>query len=252
MSKCKVEYCDYGGKKIIWYNENGLIENLEDKPAEIIIYSHGIRKYWYRNGKLHREEDKPAEQFYIKENNVWYKRAERWYNNGTIHRDNDKPALIIYYINGNVDNEIWYIYGKKTRITFDNPSEIQYNKNTSKKFEAYSDTSGKIYRENGPSLVHYDYNGIKVRELWFTERMLHRLDGPADIEYKDDKISNIKYYLFNKHLTEFGYIRLLYILRRKIWRYKTKKRNELLDKIKTTKFYENKSDICKMITTYVY
>jgi hypothetical protein len=251
MLECKVERLEYGGKRVTWYRD-GIKENIADKPAEIIIYSIGVRKYWYRNGKLHREADKPSDIFYIKEDNVWYKRAERWLKNGILHRDNDEPATITYYINGNINNESWYLNGEKSRITLDKPSEIEYNTNGSKKYEKYTDTNGRVYRENGPSIVNYDPDGTKVREVYFIDRMLHRLDGSAEIEYTNNRIINCSYYLFGISLTHVGYIRILYIIRRYIWRYRIKQRRKLLDYLRTTKFYENKSDICKMITTYVY
>jgi len=251
MLECRVEMYNYGERKITWYRD-GIIENEADKPAVIIIYSAGIRKYWYRNGKLHRENDKPSDIFYIKQNNVWYKRAERWFKNGILHRDDDKPSSILYYMNGNISNKSWYIYGKKSRTISDKPTEIEYNTNGSKKYEKYTDMNGIVYRENGPSLVNYDTDGTKVREVWFTERMMHRLDGPAEIEYSNNKMINCEYYLFGNMLTEVEYIRLLYIIRRCIWRYRTRKRQELLYKLSATKFYENRCDICKMITKYVY
>lgn len=49
---------------------------------------------------------------------------EKWTKNSRPHRDNDYPAIILYYPNGLVQKQSWYIHGIERN---DLPAHIEYN-----------------------------------------------------------------------------------------------------------------------------
>jgi len=111
----------YGNKR--WYNENGQLHSVDDKPAFVSV---GGNKQWFKNGVLHRDDDKPATEF-ADGSKHWYKNGKlhrdgdepamdevagtkRWYKNGKLHRDGDKPAMV--YTSG---TKFWYKNDKRHR-----------------------------------------------------------------------------------------------------------------------------------------
>lgn len=39
--------------------------------------------------------------------------------------------------------------------------------------------NGVLHRLDGPAVIIWDHNGIKIEENWYKDGKLHRLDGPA-------------------------------------------------------------------------
>jgi antitoxin component YwqK of YwqJK toxin-antitoxin module len=87
---------------------------------------------------------------------VTYKHTfEKWKNaDGVLHRD-DGPAIIIYFSNGTIESESFYI-------------------------------NGKLHREDGPAIIIYFSNGTIESESFYISDKLHREDGPSQIYYNSD------------------------------------------------------------------
>lgn len=163
--------------------------------------------------KITHRIDGPAvlEYFFSKrgELNVW---KEKWYLNGRLHRM-DGPAYIEYDINSRKIKEEWYIHGKLHSI--DGPARITYHdmgRSIRSKEWFFNGWAINILDMDAPSEIHYYYNGDILSETWYrnvfkegyaiingkevkSKNLIHRLDGPAYIEYnnKTDKEYEVWY-----------------------------------------------------------
>lgn len=59
-----------------------------------------------------------------------------------------------------------------------------------------------IYRENGPSIIHYDEDGDKEIEIWHNPKgEIHRISEPAIIGYKSNgKIDYREWWINNNRI----------------------------------------------------
>lgn len=103
-----------GIKQIIYYNDDGLRHNTDDKPAHICYYPNGkiLKLMYYTNDKLHRGNNKPAHIVYNKKGKI---ELEVYYTYGQIQK------RLVYYPNGNIKSKIVY--------TNDGMYEIEYSSN---------------------------------------------------------------------------------------------------------------------------
>lgn len=156
--------------KIIWYKW-GVIDSIDDSPAEIIHNPDHIDYWWrtdgvvnrinepafirvsngritivayYRNGKLHND-DGPA--LVHKEDSILC-----WYRSGKLHRE-DGPAAI-----SGKDDEFgryieYYRHGVKHRD--DGPADIRYYKNSTMTVVWKDGISGEVKFNNDRSEEHY-------------------------------------------------------------------------------------------------
>jgi hypothetical protein len=86
-------------------------------------------------------------------------RLEIYRINNLIHREHDKPASICYWPNSKYkSSECYYINGSMSR------------------------------KSDKPSSIIYDYNGNIREEYWYKENCLHRITGPAIIQYLKNNI----------------------------------------------------------------
>jgi hypothetical protein len=102
---------------------------------------------------------------------------KEWYKDNELHRDGDEPARIEYRDNNKeiIISKIWYKNGKKHRDN-DLPAEIKY------------DMEGSVI----------------TSESWYQNDKLHRAieNGPAYVQYKENKIMKEFYYLNHKLIKE--------------------------------------------------
>jgi antitoxin component YwqK of YwqJK toxin-antitoxin module len=152
------------------------IINKVDNDGNIIVTK--IRKtyngstivkeeYLNNEDKSHRDGDLPASIEYYNDKTI---SIEKWYQNGEIHRDEDQPGSILYYKNGKINTKTWY-------------------------------KNGKRYRDNNlPNCINYNNAGYVTWEKWYQDNKLHRpvKNGPARIEYKNNKLVREYYYLDGK------------------------------------------------------
>jgi len=62
-----------------------------------------------------------------------------------------------------------------------------------------------LHNESGPAYIEY-INNIKYTEGYFKEGILHRLGGPAVIQYtKDGGISSVEYYINGRFYSKTKY-----------------------------------------------
>lgn len=254
MTEYIVEYYPNGNKKFETWRKNNKFYR-EDGPAYIEYYENGKEKKieWMFDNMFHRENG-PSSIWYFDNGNI---EREEWYLNGkcnmTINSCKEqKPSLSWFNYNGTKQVEAWHINGELQRK--DGPAYIEYYESGNIKVEKWYNY-GFLHREGDkPAFIEYYEGGYKKRESWYYRDELHRINGPANIEYSWSGrfILWQLFYIYDEEITETKCIKLLYLLKKPIWKIKMKKRRELLDHLRTTKFYENKSDICQMISTYAY
>jgi antitoxin component YwqK of YwqJK toxin-antitoxin module len=147
------------------------IINKVDENGNIIVTK--IRKT-YKNGII-------IEEKYLNDKDEFY-------------RDDDLPARITYFESGRVNSYTWYKNNVISRN--DNPAFIEY-------FDVDGDIirrktwykNGNVHRnENLSAYVRYDINGNIKCEQWYQNGKLHRTDGPAFVDYEENKIIKEEYY----------------------------------------------------------
>lgn len=114
---------------------------------------------------LHRR-DGPAEIMHKYGLVLW----EHYKMNGVLHRE-DGPARIVFSdLNGNVKFEEWWLHGKYKRIDQDKPT-----------------------------FTSYHVNGKNFIKVWTKNGFLHRTDGPARIQYREDgSFASLEYWIDGK------------------------------------------------------
>lgn len=99
---------------------------------------------------------------YYKNGNI---RIVRYFNNnGKLHRKNG-PAVISYLIDGEKNEERYFI-------------------------------NGEMHRKDRPAIIYYVNNEENLKEYWINGK-LHRIDGPAVIWYFENGRIDIKNYYIN-------------------------------------------------------
>jgi len=243
---CRYEYeefeFDYPAYEVETYDENKIkiiidfigsfyfkhkkLHRDDDMPA--VEYDNGTL-HWYKYGKLHREDDKPA----IVDNEG----GKEWWYGGRRHREDDKPAVTYY------QGEEWWVYGARHRED-DKPAII-----TDSTEEWW--VGGFMHRENKPAVIRHlihdweQENPMFVKEAWYFNGELHRLDGPAITLQNEIK----EYYIYGKYMDEHTF--------NKVVKYITKFANNMKKSYRTrvcNSVYNNTTicyDVCKMISSYV-
>lgn len=257
-------FCDQAANRIAeesWY-QNGLRHRDNDKPAFTIKHFESNHlnsiEVWFQNGKIYREDNKPVRIHYKNDTNIIKKEI--------YLEDIEKPEKKLYenkerYYIFKIDTEYrdWWIYHR-----LDGPAMIEYDTDGNKIYETWMKYN-KIHREGDlPSEIDYYPNGNKSAELWSINNRVFRLGYTEDFKPKP---SLIKYneigdiieqqYLFGDqqnhlYLTENKYIKILYLFRRWILKFKKTKRKQIHSKlIKNNLFYNNK-DVSNLICKFVY
>ena len=72
-----------------------------------------------------------------------------------------------------------------TKPTEPCPRIVYHYDGKTKRFE-YWEVGGKLHRLNGPAQIEYDEDGLMIGEEWFTNNILHRLGGPARTLYNSN------------------------------------------------------------------
>ena len=213
-----------------FYFKNKKLHKDDDEPA--VDYENGTLQ-WYKYGKLHRDDDMPA----IIDNEG----GKEWWYGGRRHREDDKPAVIYY------GGEEWWLYGARHRED-DKPAIV--SDSTQEWW-----VGGFMHRENNPAVIRNlahdleDYeeqeNPMFVKEAWYFNGELHRLDGPAITLQNEIR----EWYIYGKYMEEHTFkkvskniMRFLHNMKK---RYRTKVCNSVYNN--TTICY----DVCKMISAYV-
>lgn len=173
----------------------GLMTNLQNlyreicKDSEQVFTNKGIRttilkgsllrREWLDSqGRKHRDDDKPAEIMYFENGNIW---SEGWYINGQRRRDGDKPAVIYYYENGVIENQsTWGSDGIEHCVWYYEDGNIQR--------EVWTDSFHKPHRDGDkPAGIQYYLNGNIKCEHWDQHGNHYReSDKPAVIWYYEN------------------------------------------------------------------
>lgn len=103
--------------------------------------------------------------------------------NKKLHRK-DGPAVTIYYRDGQIERESWYIDGNLHRI--DGPAMTTYYENKRKIKECWY-MHGALHRTDGPAIIEYRSDGHVAEEKYMINNAYHRTDGPAIIEYSESR-----------------------------------------------------------------
>lgn len=131
----------------------------DNGPA--VIKMNGTKK-WYKNGYLSRDE-KEGPAIETKDGYQYY------YQKGKKHRTNG-PAVI--RPDGSYE---WWIDGKR-----DNPNgPAEYRENGCAIFYYRNNL---FHRTDGPAFYLRDWEDDSVKEKWYIEGKLHRINGPAYID----------------------------------------------------------------------
>lgn len=187
---------------------------------KVFNYLSGLKssEQWLLNGKYHRI-DGPARLVYNRAGRVV---EEYWQKDDKMHRIG-AAAMIYYRDDGTKTNEYWYKDGKLHRT--DGPAEIAYNEDETMRY-VYWYNEGVLHRTDGPAETnyrrgthrvseHWYINGEKQRsrkyhlndkvseEKWYKNDVLHRIDGPAEIHYRDDGTKDYElWYIDGRRLTD--------------------------------------------------
>lgn len=180
-----------------------IFQNPETLECKVIAYYEHNRKrilYTYYSDrtltKLHRKNN-PAFIEVLNDGNIshieFFENDIKHNSNGpqeVLYSYTDSPLKIIYRINGKCHRE-------------DGPA-ISYFRNSLDLKKLIKDEEiymiDGYYRENGPSVIKYDWIGNKQEETWYKQGRIHNLNGPALITYKNDKIISKKWYVNGKPL----------------------------------------------------
>lgn len=116
------------------------------------------------NGELHSINGLPARILFFKNGTM----AEAsWYSHGKLHREDDLPAIVRYDENNFASSLQWYVQGSRCRV------------------------------KDQPVSVLFHSNGIMKRVMWDSYIHLHRVTGPAMIDYDDTGNIIEEFYVIN-------------------------------------------------------
>lgn len=217
--------------------KNDKEHNEEDLPSSITYYKNGKKKYvrWKQNSLLHRDNDLPALLEYDNQGNL---ERESWFKNNRLHRDNDLPAEIIYFKNGNIHQLFWYKNGLKHRDNF-LPAFIMFN------------YEGKIKYKY--SCINGLRCSFKLFEDYTPIPSLTAFDSDGNIEYLTFDLMDYNCGQKVHKISSDNIIKIVFLFKRYINKFKTKKRNKILSSIYNTKInLFNGIDICNLISAFIY
>ncbi len=167
-------------------DEDEDIQKDEDEDVQKDVSFHYgkkrlIRRY-NRYDKLHNKNG-PAETLYYSDGTI---RHQYYYINGEFHREGDKPAKITWRdsdYNCTIISKEWYDHGKLHRKN--GAAKICYHYNNTVDIE-YWYQNGKLHNKNGPAEIHYDDNGIRRYEEWYIDgkESYNKYGRMSPIEYK--------------------------------------------------------------------
>lgn len=156
-----VEYDEIGNTKFEFYYKHGFLHR-EDGPAKIYFYNSGdIKEYHYfLNGKYERMDSSLT--------------LVKFYGTGKVRSEffnyNDCNLIKVYYRNGNIESENWY-NKERYRDRKDKPALTYYSKKGKKIREVFY-KDGKIHRLNDAAVLIYDVNGKKTDEMYYIDNEL--------------------------------------------------------------------------------
>jgi hypothetical protein len=217
-----------------WYIQlpDGQLLHHPNLPAFTFYNEDGVKisETWFDYGKRNRGNELPSLITYHPNGNI---KRKRWYKNDLIHREDDLPAEIIYFSTGKIQTEKWIKY-----------NIIQREKDL---------PAWKMYNEEGK---------LKI-EQWFYQNSIFRFGLTNDFQPKpavkiyDNKeiLEHYFYRLYNNLLSSEKYLKIAYLFRRKILKFKKRKRNELVNSLKfdvPNLYHKNGLDILKYISKFVY
>lgn len=144
--------------EILWIDRNGE-KNNPNGPAKISFPVTGKNGDRYRNGY-----------------------SINYFLDNKLHNEKG-PAIIRFDNNGKLEVKCWRKHGFSYRND-GGPTKIQYGENS--RVESWQDSNKNYHREGGkPAIITYAFDKI-IQEEWRISDSLHRLDGPAYIEYNYD------------------------------------------------------------------
>lgn len=231
----RVSYDSYGNKESEAWFKNDKFHRDNDLPAAIQYFSNGLirSEEWFKNSRLHRDGDKPAFIVYYYNGNIIY---YKYYKFGHLHRENDKPALIEYYLNGNIKNEMWFTISNKIR-SYDLPSEISYYENGNKLSESWH--------------FNHIFFRLKLSDNYLPQSSSIRYDEINNIINRTNHYFDEVYGEFY-NMNETKHIKLVYLLKKFINKYKNRKRFDLLQLLHKTNLNLNGKDVSNLITKFIY
>lgn len=86
-----------------------------------------------------------------------------YYKNGIIHRE-DGPAIIEYYPEGEIRSETYFMNGNRHRSD-DLPAKLWYGRKGNIREKVYY-KNGKMHRVYGPSIIEYFGSGDIRYNMW--------------------------------------------------------------------------------------
>lgn len=190
---------------------NGDQMSVTDSPdggPSIIETRKGTRGFfvraveYYHRGKQARSDpsDGPCSIYFFEDGQI---SEETWTDcDGNVHREDDLPARIDYKkspYNGKtyVSYEGYYDGGNRKRDN-DLPTDVYYlDFYGSPKVSAQLwNVDDHLHRISGPACIEYHTSGNLKCEQWYHNGDRHRDDGPAETCYLDDgRICNLSYYV---------------------------------------------------------
>lgn len=126
---------------------------------------------YYYKGFLHRDDGPAYTSYYANGREM----EELYYHNNQLHRKNSSsPVSIRYYPNGNIESER-YIFPNQDIVK--RYHEVHANALQS---EEWFDHDANRHREDGPSLIRYDWHGNVTYMEWRERDQLIRNEYPSD------------------------------------------------------------------------
>jgi len=188
----QIFYNSDGSIEEMHYYINGSLHSINEEPS-VIMWNNRKKtcEKWHKNNLLHRIGS-PA--WIIYEYNGM---RTFWYQNGIFYRENNESTYQIY-LDDRIHFEGWTIDG----ITVHNeygPAFILYNSDGSIKEIRYY-LNGLLHRIDGPSIIIWKNNN-KIREKWHRNGVLHRDHGPAILAWKKTGLIKFQMYYDNGHRT---------------------------------------------------
>lgn len=158
---------------------------------------------WFFNDVLHRDNDLPVRIIYYQNGN---KQDEFWLKHGIYHRENG-PAQISYFSNGNIKQKVWWYNNNRVNVDKEQPTSIYFYDNpfSSKKEEIWYSFLYAKHRENRPALIAYYESGNVSLESWYKNGEFFREDDkPATVQYFDCKEK-----IISKELWQSTFVRVI-------------------------------------------
>lgn len=160
------------------------------KTQKDILYN---RTWWYKNGELHRV-DGPARIIYFENGQI---DEEEWIKDGKSHRINDAPAYIKYFESGKIQQKSWYVDGKRHRNN-DAPGykdgKHYYHVDSPPIIKYFKNAFYGVmmwlrygdFRIDAPAVINYFENGQIEKEEWWQNGKHYRIDAPGIVEYSEN------------------------------------------------------------------